>query len=131
MLENCGAFQIMEFTNHFSKHFGNKTTYHNWFENNMFRKHNLMHPYAFIGIPGLSPGMGFEIMRPNQGFYRSLANMPYADLKVVLRFSTLLGMYTFDEQHQFHVGNKWRNHDFDSIFHNFDFSLRATLPQIM
>lgn len=57
--------------------------------------------------------------------------MPYADLKVVLRFSTLLGMYTFDEHHQFHTQNKWRNHDYDSIFNNFDFSLRATLPQIM
>jgi hypothetical protein len=65
----------------------------------MFPPHNLYHPYVFVGIPGLSPGMGFEVMRPNQGFYKSLANQPYAELRIILRFSSLLGMYTFDSQH--------------------------------
>ena len=55
----------MEFTNYFSSYHGNKTTFHNWFSNDKFPKHNLYHPYALVGIPGLSPGMGFEKMRPN------------------------------------------------------------------
>lgn len=116
MLANCGAFQITEFTNYFSSYHGNKTTFKNWFEKNLFPKHNLYHPYAFVGIPGLSPGMAFEKIRPNQGYYLSLANQPYAELKVILRFSSLLGMYTFDEHHQHHTGNMFRNVDFEAIF---------------
>jgi hypothetical protein len=64
----------MEFTNFFSAFHGNKTTFHDWFDKSLFPRHNLYHPYAFIGIPGLSPGMGFEMLRPNQGYYLNLTN---------------------------------------------------------
>ena len=121
----------MEFTNYFSTFHGNKTTFNNWFGQDMFPKHNLYHPYAFVGIPGLSPGMGFEIMRSNQGYYLSLANQPYAEMRIILRYSSLLGMYTFDEQHQHHKGNKFINSEYASILSNVDFSLRRTLGQIM
>ena len=50
---------------------------------------------------------------------------------MILRFSSLLGMYTFDAHHQHHKGNKWRHVDFEALFHNVDYSLRRTLPQIM
>lgn len=121
----------MEYTNFYNSFHGNKTTFYNWFDQNKFPYHNLYHPYAFVGIPGLSPGMAFEIMRPNQGYYKSLANQPYAELRIILRFSSLLGMYTFDAQHQHHIGNKFKNIDFDSIYYNVDFSLRATIAQII
>jgi hypothetical protein len=56
----------------------------------------LYHPLAFIGIPGLSPGMAFEMLRPNQGFYKHLGDQPYADLRVLLRFNCLTGLYSFN-----------------------------------
>jgi hypothetical protein len=84
-----------------------------------------------VGIPGLTPGKGFEILRPNQGFYKSLADQPYAELRVILRYSSLLGMYTFDYHHQHHSQNHFKNLDPDLIFFNVDFSLRRTLSKII
>jgi hypothetical protein len=65
LISNAGGLQIMEFTHFFSAGHGNKTTFHDWFRTDRFPKHNLYHPYAFVGIPGLSPGMAFEKLRPN------------------------------------------------------------------
>lgn len=74
VLGHCGALNILEFANHFSPRFGNSTTYRGLFDKEIYPKHNLYHPYAFVGIPGLSPGMGFERLRSNQGFYMTLAD---------------------------------------------------------
>ena len=131
VLSNCGALNIKEFANYFSPRYGNKTTIYNIFDTRPFIPHNLYHPYAFVGIPGLTPGKAFEILRPNQGFYKSLGDQPYAELRIILRYSSLLGMYTFDLLHQHHVGNHFNNLDPDLIFRNVDFSLRKTLPKIM
>lgn len=65
VLQNCGAMNILEFSSHFSPKYGNKTTDYGIFDSALFPKNNLYHPYAFIGIPGLSPGMAFELLRPN------------------------------------------------------------------
>ena len=64
---HCGALNIMEMMNHFSPRFGNLTTFFNIYDNEQVRKPktNLYHPYVFVGIPGLSPGMGFEKLRAN------------------------------------------------------------------
>ena len=56
----------------------------------------MYHPYAFIGIPGLPPGRAFERLRTNQGVYIERHSLPYAELKVRLRFNNLIGMYSFD-----------------------------------
>ena len=61
-LENCGAILIKEFTNLASARFGNFTRiYKNefWTNEKLF-KTKMFHPYAFIGIPGLPPGMAYE-----------------------------------------------------------------------
>jgi hypothetical protein len=74
VLADCGALNILEFANHYSARFGNSTTYWGIFEKQKYKQHNLYHPYVFVGIPGLSPGMGFERLRSNQGFYLTTAN---------------------------------------------------------
>jgi hypothetical protein len=51
-----------------------------------------------MGIPGLPIGKGFENLRTNQGFFLSTGNVPYADLKIKLRFNNLIGMYSFDTE---------------------------------
>jgi hypothetical protein len=88
----------MEFTNHYSARYGNKTTYRNVSDQDPFIHTNLHHPYAFMGIPGLPIGKGFENLRTNQGFFLSTGNVPYADLKIKLRFNNLIGMYSFDTE---------------------------------
>ena len=86
----------MEFTNHYSVRFGNKTTFRNVSDIDPFLHTNMHHPYAFMGIRGLKVGKGFETLRPNQGFFLSIGNVSYADLRVKLRFNNLIGMYSFD-----------------------------------
>lgn len=86
----------MEFTNHYSPRFGNKTYVRGVGDTDPFIHTNFGHPYAFVGIPGLPPGKGFERLRSNQGFYLSRGTVPYAELKVKLRYNNLIGMYSFD-----------------------------------
>ncbi len=57
---SCGAFSVMEFINHFSPRFGQKTAVRQELDPDPFIHTNLYHPYAFIGIPGLAPGRAFE-----------------------------------------------------------------------
>ena len=101
---HCGAFNIAEISKHFSPRFGNKTTFDDIYNDNRFTKTNEYHPYAFVGIPGLSPGMGYEMLRSNQGFYlHTETTYPYADLKVRLRYNSLTSMYNFeDTARQYH-----------------------------
>ena len=64
-LLNCGALSIGELTNHYSPRFGNKTTFKDVYGTSRLQETNEYHPYAFIGIPGLSPGQGYEMLRSN------------------------------------------------------------------
>lgn len=66
-LENCGAQLIKEFTYLAAARYGNFTrVYSNDFlSHDKLYKTKLFHPYAFIGIPGLPPGMGYEQLRSN------------------------------------------------------------------
>jgi hypothetical protein len=85
----------------------------------------MFHPYVFVGIPGLPPGKAFERLRSNQGVYLEKPTIPYAELKVRLRFNTLLGMYSFDVMPtQYHHTNL--NVDKEELVHDlYDRSLRA------
>ena len=102
-LENCGAFLIKEFMNMATARFGNLTRIYDFQSKEILHKTKLYHPYAFIGIPGLAPGMGYEQLRSNQGIYMERSPLPFAELNVRLRFNTLIGMYSFDiEPNQYH-----------------------------
>ena len=80
-LMHCGALSIAELTNHFSPRYGNKTVFEDIYGKSREIRTNEYHPYAFVGIPGLSPGMGYEMLRSNQGFYlHNETTYPYADL---------------------------------------------------
>ena len=69
---SCGAFASMEFLNHYSPRFGSKTKVRNINDTDPMTHTNFYHPYAFIGIPGLSPGKGYEMLRSNVGFHLQL-----------------------------------------------------------
>ena len=130
-LMHCGALNAMEMTNHFSPRFGNMTTFLNIYDKQQVRqpRTNLYHPYAFVGIPGLSAGMGFERLRANQGFYLNAAIYPYADLTVRLRYNSLTSMYAFD-QDQFHKQFHFDD-TYEDVFYNYDMSLRKNIGQIL
>lgn len=108
-LENCGAFLIKEFTYQASARFGNFTRITDFQTKDTIFKTKMFHPYAFIGIPGLPPGQAYEQLRSNQGIYIEKPDfMPYAHLKVRIRFDTLIGMYSFDiPQNQYHRQSKF------------------------
>eukprot|EP00397_Hematodinium_sp_SG-2012_P028709 GEMP01030251.1.p1 GENE.GEMP01030251.1~~GEMP01030251.1.p1 ORF type:complete len:532 (+),score=99.68 GEMP01030251.1:44-1639(+) len=44
------------------------------------------HPYAFIGIPGLSAGMGWESMQLPTGHYLTAGKAPPAEIRMVMYF---------------------------------------------
>lgn len=103
-LENCGALLIKEFTYLSQARFSEFTRNYNFRDKENLKKTRLFHPYAFIGIPGLPPGRAFEQLRSNQGVYFEKPHTPFAELKVRLRFNTLIGMYSFDVmEKQFHA----------------------------
>jgi hypothetical protein len=62
---NCGGLNIMEFVNHYSPKFGEKTRVRNLDDTDPLVNTNFYHPYAFVGIPGLPKGKGFESLRSN------------------------------------------------------------------
>ena len=95
-LMHCGALNIAEMATHFSPRFGNKTTFEDFYSKSRFTRTNMYHPYAFVGIPGLSPGQGFERLRANQGFYLHDGDYPYADLFINLRYNALTSLYNFE-----------------------------------
>ena len=64
-LHHCGALNIAEMTYHFSPRFGNGTTFEDIYNKSKYTRTNKYHPYAFVGIPGLSPGQGYERLRSN------------------------------------------------------------------
>ena len=106
-LENCGAFLIKEFASASVMH-GNFTKVTDFQRKEPLETHRFFHPYAFIGIPGLPPGRGYEQLRSNQGIYVEKPSLPFAELKVLLRFSNLLGMYAFDiPENQYHRVSKF------------------------
>jgi len=86
----------LEFTNHYSARFGQFTIVRDVNDTDPFLHTNFYHPYAFIGIPGLAPGRGFEALRPNVGFHLSRGNLPYAELRIRLRYQPVYAAYTFD-----------------------------------
>ena len=130
-LMHCGALNIMEMTNHYSPRFGNSTKFLNVYDVTQIRqpRNNLYHPYAFVGIPGLSPGMGFEKLRSNQGYYLTTGDYPYAELVVRLRYNSLTSMYAFDQE-QYHPHFHFDD-SYQTVFQNYDMSLRTQIGQIL
>ncbi len=78
----CGGLNIMEFANHYSVHFGEKTRHRNLTDTDPFTHTNFYHPYAFVGIPGLPKGKGFESLRQNAGFFLNVGTVPPAEVTV-------------------------------------------------
>ncbi|CDW74032.1 UNKNOWN [Stylonychia lemnae] len=128
-LMQCGALNIMEFTNHFSAVFGEKTHVRGLHDSDPLVNSNFYHPYAFIGIPGLPPGMGFESLRSNQGFHMSIGTFAYAELRVRLRFNRLIGLYSFDG-HQYMDDYKFQD-PYLNVNMAKDRSLLSTFPYLV
>ena len=64
--------------------------------NDIIPIHNLYHPYAFVGIPNIGPGNGYESIKSNKGHYLTVEGLPYAELNVRLKFNRITRNYQFD-----------------------------------
>lgn len=85
-----------EFASQASTRFGSFTKTTGFQNEEMLTKTKLYHPYVFCGIHGLPPGKAYEQLRSNQGIYLEKPTLPFAELKIRLRFNNLIGMYSFD-----------------------------------
>ena len=92
---NCGAFAVKEFAQHYNIRFGDLTKPRYIDSTEVNENSNFYHPYAFIGIPGLMEGHGFESLRSNRGFFLDTGNVPPAEVLAIVEYSSFLGMYTF------------------------------------
>ena len=63
VLMRAGAFNILELVHNYDKNFGKKTTYKGLKNDGTQENNQFYHPYAFVGINGLAPGMGLEQLR--------------------------------------------------------------------
>ena len=112
--------------NHYSPRFGEKTKVRNVGDKDPYTHTNFYHPYAFVGIPGLSPGKGFESLRSNTGFHMNKGNYAYAEVRVRLRWNKHANIYTFDA-HQLMPEAHFMD-TFEYINEAKDFSLFSTFP---
>jgi len=90
VISRAGGFNILELAHNYEKNFGYKTTFKGIHVDDTGDDNQFYHPYAFVGINGLAPGMGFERLRSNQGFYTTTGDQPYAEMFVNLRWNKVL-----------------------------------------
>ena len=86
-----GAYYIQEFK---EKSFGIKDNLTYFPE--VIPKHNFYHPFAFVGIPNIGPGNGYECIKTNKGHYLTTESLPFAELNVKLKFNKITRNFQFD-----------------------------------
>lgn len=96
-LQRFGGFYIKEFQFQYTRQFSEHTRQRDLRFTDIAELKNMYHPFAFIGIKGMSPGMAFESIRSNQGYYMSPSPQPPAELTVFLSYNILTHRYVFDQ----------------------------------
>ena len=140
LLSEFGALGILEFKNILETDYSDPL-YLNWQNlnknfnyNNKLNINNQLvsyrpyhHPYAFIGIRNLKPGMGFESIRTNKANLMSNKNIPTADIRVRLKYETYNMNYFFDKKI---LGENKLNYidSYDLLWNATDYSLLNLLP---
>jgi hypothetical protein len=96
---------------------------------NVLNKHFYYHPFAFIGIPNIGPGNGYESLRTNKGHYLSTDNLPYAELLVKFKYNKYARNYYYDAR-QYYPRYNYKD-DFDYLFKAQDYSLSNVIPLLV
>jgi len=128
-LLNCGASNIIEFFNEYRRTFSNETQNTDFYSQTEYSITNFKHPYAFIGIPNIGPGNGFESLRSNIGYYLIKGKYPYAELWVRLKFNPYINLYSFDtiqETTQFRYTDP-----LDKIKKSKDYTLQSVYEELL
>ena len=120
-LQKFGGFYIKEFQYQYSRRFSEHTRRRHLKFEDISEKNNFYHPLAFIGIKNIPPGMAFESIRSNQGYFMEVSPQPQAELTVFLDYNIMTHRYVFD---QIQIESQMKmNEDFEVIHKNKNRSL--------
>ncbi|CAI2368390.1 unnamed protein product [Moneuplotes crassus] len=120
-LQKFGGFYIKEFQYQYSRRFSEHTRSRHLKFEDISEQNNYFHPFAFIGIKGIPPGMAYESIRSNQGYFLEESAQPQAELNVFLEYNIMTHRYVFD---QIQVESEMRmNEDYKVIHKNKNRSL--------
>ena len=112
-LQTFGGFYVKEFQYQFSRRFSEHTRRRHLDFQDITEMNNYHHPFAFVGIKGLAPGMAYESIRSNQGYFMAESPQPFAELTLYLSYNILTNRYVFD---QIQVEKQMRmNEDYKTI----------------
>mmetsp|Transcript_3050 Transcript_3050/g.3633 ORF Transcript_3050/g.3633 Transcript_3050/m.3633 type:complete len:359 (-) Transcript_3050:175-1251(-) len=120
-LQRYGGFYIKEFQYQYSRLFSEHTRHRNLKFEDISEVNNFFHPFCFIGIKGLKPGMAYESIRSNQGYFMQESPQPQAELTVFLEYNLLTHRYDFNTI-QIEDQNRM-NEDYETIHKNKNRSL--------
>jgi hypothetical protein len=95
----------------------------------VLNKHFYYHPYAFIGIPNIGPGNGYESLRTNKGHYLSTDNLPSAEIIVKFKYNKYARNYYFHYRQLYSRFNY--KDDYDYLFKSEDYSLRNVIDLLL
>ena len=127
-LQKFGGVYIKEFQYQYSRRFSEQTRrrFLNYID--ISERKNFYHPFAFIGIKGIKPGMAFESIRSNKGYYLQESPQPKAELTVFLYYNVMTNRYVFDN---IQVESQMRmNEDYDVIHNSIDRSLQNIIQYL-
>jgi hypothetical protein len=129
LLATMGAVNIREFKNIEEEEFKDPM-YNKWSNQNLVKKRPYYHPYAFIGIPNIPNGMGYESLRNNKANFMSTKNIPQAEILVRLRYYPYHKNYFFDNKivgdHKLAYSDSY-----NLVWNSTNFSLLNMMPLLM
>ena len=120
LLVKFGALNLVEFKTFINLE-NSKTE--KVFSENILKKSFYYHPFAFVGIPNIGGGNGFESIRSNKGHFLTSLNLPFAELLIKIKYNEKTLNYYFDEN-QFNPDKKIYSDDYDYLFNSKDYSLK-------
>ena len=126
ILSKFGGLNILEFKNINENDFINENN-SNWNNQRLINWRPYYHPFAFIGIRNMIPGMAYESIRTNKANFLTVDQIPLAEIKLMLNFNYFNGNYYFDKS--ILGGHKLQTIDsYDLLWNSTDYSLSNLLP---
>jgi hypothetical protein len=125
LLTKYGALNILELKTYLTKE--DLDTKIN--QKSVLNNHYYYHPYAFVGIPNIGPGNGYESFRTNKGHYLSTNNLPSAELVIKFKYNKYARNYYFDDR-QYYPRYSYKD-DYDYLFKSEDYSLRNVIDLLL
>ena len=126
LLGSYGALYIREFKNINEEDYKDPF-FNSWKNQELIKKRPYYHPLAFVGVPNMTSGLGYESIRHNKANFIDTKNIPQAELLVRLRWYTYHKNYFFDDdilgKHKLTYSDSY-----DLTFKSKDFSLLNLIP---